>query len=659
MKPMKTLSIKGSNTNTYEIVDEKARNDIEKIFKKTNTTNEVLDKKADKENAVLTGSLSMGRNPVNQIGEDSTALGKDVAAIGYASQAEGHGIVVYPVAGHSEGSGNLCGSKGFTIIAIDTANKTYTLDSVEGLEINDVYSVNICYTDGGNSQGENCGKITAINGNVVTVDKLFCERTFATKDSYINVIDGVDYDTEQNVFRIIAKPTIGTRILGYAAHTEGRITQALSKGAHAEGQLNISYGSYSHTEGNNNQAGFSSHAEGGENIASGFWSHVEGKGSKSLGHFSHAEGVNTTASNQCAHSEGRDTTASGELSHAEGFQSQATANISHAEGNTTTASGENSHAEGCGSISEGYTSHAEGRNTHARGDSSHVEGYQSYAIGSISHAEGQSTSANAQGSHTEGFCTIASHMYQHVQGKYNKLGSDGKSGNYAHIIGNGNDYSNRSNAHTLDWQGNAWYQGSVSSNGADYAEFFEWLDGNPESEDRVGLLVTLDGEKIKPANNGDEILGIISGTAAVLGDNYECDWNGKYLTDDFGRIVYDNVEEFCDVPVITIDYVENEETGEMERVETVTTETHSMGVFKHPRINPAYNPEQEYVNRANRPEWDTVGMIGKLYLCDDGTCQINQYARAGSEGIATMAEGKTNIRVLARMSENIIKVILK
>jgi hypothetical protein len=30
----------------------------------------------------------------------------------------------------------------------------------------------------------------------------------------------------------------------------------------------------------------------------------------------------------------------------------------------------------------------------------------------------------------------------------------------AHIVGNGTD-SKRSNAHTLDWSGNAWYSGNV------------------------------------------------------------------------------------------------------------------------------------------------------------------------------------------------------
>ena len=40
-------------------------------------------------------------------------------------------------------------------------------------------------------------------------------------------------------------------------------------------------------------------------------------------------------------------------------------------------------------------------------------------------------------------------------------------GPYAHIVGNGNSDTDRSNAYTLDWNGNAWYQGDVYVGGED------------------------------------------------------------------------------------------------------------------------------------------------------------------------------------------------
>ena len=32
------------------------------------------------------------------------------------------------------------------------------------------------------------------------------------------------------------------------------------------------------------------------------------------------------------------------------------------------------------------------------------------------------------------------------------------------------------------------------------------------------------------------------------------------------------------------------------------------------KLNPDYNPNQEYVSRENRPEWDCVGLMGKLRI---------------------------------------------
>lgn len=87
----------------------------------------------------------------------------------------------------------------------------------------------------------------------------------------------------------------------------------------------------------------------------------------------------------------------------------------------------------------------------------HVE-----ASGDCSHAEGNSTQASGESSHAEGNNTKASSKYQHVQGKYNIEDNDNK---YAHIVGNGVGDAKRSNAHTLDWQGNAWYSGKLSQEG--------------------------------------------------------------------------------------------------------------------------------------------------------------------------------------------------
>ena len=133
-------------------------------------------------------------------------------------------------------------------------------------------------------------------------------------------------------------------------------------------------------------------------------------------------------------------------------------NYSFAEGYRTIASGEQSHAEGANTIASGEQSHAEGANTTASGEISHAEGYHTTASGGTSHAEGNETIASGERSHAEGWMTVASSMNQHVQGRYNIEDSANK---YAHIVGNGTDDANRSNAHTIDWSGNAWFAGTV------------------------------------------------------------------------------------------------------------------------------------------------------------------------------------------------------
>ena len=166
-----------------------------------------------------------------------------------------------------------------------------------------------------------------------------------------------------------------------------------------------------------------------------------------------------TADGEYSHAEGYMTGARGFSSHAEGSETGAFGNNSHAEGcSGTTTYGLASHAEGSFTCAEGDYSHSEGSGTRANGYASHSEGVSSKATGYASHAEGWTTIASGENSHAEGCDTTASGYSQHVQGKYNIDDPDSK---YAHIVGNGEFKSTRSNAHTLDWDGNAWYQGNV------------------------------------------------------------------------------------------------------------------------------------------------------------------------------------------------------
>lgn len=76
-----------------------------------------------------------------------------------------------------------------------------------------------------------------------------------------------------------------------------------------------------------------------------------------------------------------------------------------------------------------------------------------------------------------------------------------------------------------------------------------------------------------------------------------------------------------------------------------------------PILNPEWDASQEYIPRLQRPEWVVVGLVGKLLIRDDGTCQPKGYCKPNDEGIATAsAEG---YRVMKRTGANQILIFVK
>ena len=140
----------------------------------------------------------------------------------------------------------------------------------------------------------------------------------------------------------------------------------------------------------------------------------------------------------------------------------------------------------------------------------------------------------------------------------------------------------------LRGDGNGYADGSWNGGGADYAEFFEWSDGNASAQDRRGISVVLDGDKIRESVAGEEPIGVISGNPSVVGDADIERWKGKYLRDDYGTYIQEDYE------------VEGDDGNTI--------------VQQRRKLNPDYNPDTEYVSRENRPEWDCVGLMGKLRI---------------------------------------------
>lgn len=315
---------------------------------------------------------------------------------------------------HAEGIQTIAGTYAFNILAWDESNKTYTLDSVEGLAVDDIFSVKW------NTSYINYGKITAIEDNIITVDNI--------------VINAENFETKK--LFIIEKPMIGTEPFDEAAHTEGYKTQAVLYASHAEGGETKALDRYAHAEGRDTQAGYSAHSEGRGTRALGEMSHAEGGYTEAFGHYSHAEGYKTKALSTgpelgAAHAEGGETIADGQRSHAEGSKSKAWGYASHSEGLLTVASGQASHTEGEQAKAEGQATHAEGFNTLAKQGAAHSEGWGTSATGMYSHSEGYATEATETSAHAEGYSTKAYGIRSHAEGIATKA-----EGNNSHAEGN-------------------------------------------------------------------------------------------------------------------------------------------------------------------------------------------------------------------------------
>lgn len=221
-------------------------------------------------------------------------------------------------------------------------------------------------------------------------------------------------------------------------------------------------------------------------------------------------------------------------------------------------------------------------------------------------------------------------------GQYNKQPTDS---NTMFLVGIGSGATKKKTGMRMDSFGDLMVNGQYKTSGADYAEMFEWEDKNIENIDRVALAVTWgEGESIKLANAGDEIIGIVSATAAVLGDNPD-EWDKRFVTDQFGR-------------PLRKEYTEVNENGEEEIYEWFVE-------------NPEYDKDTPYIPRSERSEWDAIGLVGKLYWIDDGTLEVGDYATVGENGVATKGTKENGYRVMKRISKNtdgksgVVKVFFK
>jgi|APCry1669192522_1035417.scaffolds.fasta_scaffold00843_2 hypothetical protein len=162
--------------------------------------------------------------------------------------------------------------------------------------------------------------------------------------------------------------------------------------------------------------------------------------------------------------------------------------------------------------------------------------------------------------------------------------------------------------------GTAFCDGAWTGGGADYAEYFEWADGNPAGEDRRGISVVMVDDKIRPATATDvaaDVLGIVSARPTVVGDAAEMRWKDKYQRDVYGQEIYESATmlSWTDADGQEHRYFADSLPEDITAPSDAVQSTEQRKV-----LNPDYDPTLEYVPRSQRKEWSAVGLMGKLAL---------------------------------------------
>ena len=172
--------------------------------------------------------------------------------------------------------------------------------------------------------------------------------------------------------------------------------------------------------------------------------------------------------------------------------------------------------------------------------------------------------------------------------------------------------------HKLDGNG-ATYNRSGTFSAADYAEYFESEDG---SQIAVGTTVKLDGDKIVPCESGDTPLGVVRPLASsIVGNSSWGNWQGKYLTDDYGSPVKEEytVTEWIDGK--DKDGGNNDIQYQTDKIPsdvivpgdaTVTSTEKDGSKLMRKKLNPDYDESTEYEPREERDEWHIVGLLGQI-----------------------------------------------
>ena len=180
-------------------------------------------------------------------------------------------------------------------------------------------------------------------------------------------------------------------------------------------------------------------------------------------------------------------------------------------------------------------------------------------------------------------------------------------------------FSNSSQKMKLTSSGNLNVDGDISADNFDIAEMYESIAEYSDKKIPNGTSVVLVDDKIRPAKQGETPFGVISATAGLIinkgGSDAGSNWGKKYLRNDLGEFIYEDAQ-WWSVKKIKTDIRKKpnmqqcgwvDETTKIPKNSVITTKSRK-------KLNHEWDRNIEYAPRQERPEWNIVGLIGRVRI---------------------------------------------
>ena len=296
----------------------------------------------------------------------------------------------------SFGTNNKGGLKGYYWSAINLSAKTITLATAHtgGTAVNCEYAVGDTISIVNDSKFDECSKITAINGSIITVDSL-----------PFNSVSTASGDWTDYCIYCPEKANIGLADLGrdsfiagngnkggnWCSVVAGRDNNVIGQYGVAMGRLNkVGYAAFSVGRNNNVLGQYASNVGGSENIASGSWAVSGGRKNNVSGRHGAGFGYGNTISGESAFASGTSNIISGKESFVSGVSNTVKAERcivsgkgNEVTGNYSSSCGENNNIQSAHSFASGYDNDIYGTSSLAAGklNISGIRGYYFTANG--------------------------------------------------------------------------------------------------------------------------------------------------------------------------------------------------------------------------------------------------------------------------------------